>query len=140
MAEGQDPSAALPAEFVAEINAFSEDIFNYYISNRSAEDYAADNEKTKKFFSDEEYKGKMMKEMTDAFTAADANQDGLLDQQEFRAFQGTLIQAAKDRGDYTDDRQESNDKWYTLCSKVNSETNGMSMVDFFTVMGVSIKK
>ena len=91
MAEGQDAAAALPAELVADINTFSEDLWNYYISNRSPEDYAADNEKTKKFFTDEEYKGKMMKELTDAFTAADANSDGLLDQQEFKVWQGTLI-------------------------------------------------
>ena len=138
--ENQNPAAALPADLVNDINEFSVDVFNNYIANRSAEDYAKDSAKTKQFHEDEEYKNKMMQGINDAFTNADANQDGLLDENEFKAFQDKLIAEAQERGEFTDDRADVNAKWFTLSNRVNPDTNGMSLMDFFTVMGVSIAK
>ncbi len=83
---------ALSEALTAEINEFSEGIWNHYISSRTEEQYAADNEKTKKFFGDEEYKNSMMAKMAETFNNADANNDGLLNREEFQVYGDALKQ------------------------------------------------
>ncbi len=46
---------------------------------------------------------KFMESMTADFAAADANSDGLLDADEFRAFQAAQNEAAKKRDDWIDE-------------------------------------
>ncbi len=78
-----------------------------------------------------------MGQMTEAYTAADANGDGLLDAEEFRTFQGTLNEAAKKRGEWID--ESSTDKWYAVANKI-SEANGITMAEVMAVFGVSFAK
>ena len=77
--------------------------------------------------------------MTKAFTDADANADGLLDEGEFMNWAAAMKQLAKDRGDFTDEREGVDKKWYDFSNSVNPATNGASMQDFFVVMGAAMK-
>ena len=138
MAEGGMP--AVSAEITAEIESATADNFAHYIANRTAEEIAEDEKKTEKFQTDEEYKGKMMAGLTQAFTDADANNDGQLDEQEFKAFHAKLNEMQKERGEFVDEREGQADKWYSCASRIQPETTGISMMDFFAVMGVSMKK
>ena len=79
--------------------------WDHYIGSRSKAEYAEDSVKAKKFVEDEEYKATRMAQMTKAFTDADANSDGLLDEAEYANWAVAMKQLAKDNGDFTDDRE-----------------------------------
>ena len=80
----------------------------------------------------------MMKAIEDAFNDADSNKDGqLATDEEFRAFQKTLEEQARARGSFVDDREEGLINWFKITARINPDTEGMSMKDFYTVMKVS---
>ena len=140
MAEAQAQAPALPEGLQADIDAFSEDVFNHYISNRTAEEYAADSQRTKEYFENAEQRTQAMAKVSEAFAAADKNGDGLLDADEYGPFSDAMKQMGADRGDFVDERPEAPGKWFDLACRVNPETNGMALSDLFVVMGASIKK
>ena len=134
-----EAGSVLPEATLAELNEFSKGVWEAYIGSRTPEQYAADSEKTKKFLTDEEFKAEKMAEMQKAFTDADANSDGLLDEAEFLNWAQALKDLAKGRGDYTDEREGVDKKWYDFSNAVTPDTNGASMQDFFVVMGAAMK-
>ena len=132
--------AALDAQLVADIEALTEDVWNYYVSNRSAEQYEADTKRGKEFLENEEVKAGVMAKFTEAFAASDANGDGRLDADEWKVFQGHMKTMTEERGDFFDAREDVHAKWYALGNRVSSEAEGLAMGDFFQVMGASMKK
>ena len=81
-----------------------------------------------------------MAKISEAFTAADKNGDGLLDSSEYGQFSDAMKQMGRDRGDFVDEREDSPMKWFELANRVNPNTNGMALADMFVVMGASVKK
>ena len=73
--------------------------------------------------------------MSDSFTAADANQDGLLDRAEYGVWMASMKAAAEERGTFEDARPETVEKGYQLCNTVNPDTDGVSLADFWKLTG-----
>ena len=139
MAEANAP-APLPADLVKDINDWAVDRFEYYLTKRSPEDQAADDERVNKWKNSDEEKATQMQKIQDAFNAADKNQDGLLNAEEFQAFKVVLIEQANERKSYIDDREGYWEKWFAHACRVNADDpDTMSLQDFFRVMGESIK-
>ena len=130
---------ALDAQLVNDINTLTEDVWNYYVSNRSAEEYAADTVRGKQFLENEEVKAGVMAKFTEAFSASDADQDGKLSAEEWKTFQSHMKTMTEERGDFFDAREDVHAKWWELGNRV-SEGDGVSMSDFFQVMGASMAK
>ena len=63
---------------LAEIHAWCDDKLQYYLSKRTKEERKADDERTEAWKNSEEVKQGYANQMTEAFNAADGNQDGLL--------------------------------------------------------------
>ena len=128
-------SVNLPEALRNDIKAWTDDRMAYYFEKRSDEDQAKDDERLKEWMNNEEYKAGEMQKFTDAFAAADSNNDGLLSaEEEFKAFQDTILEQARERGSFIDDREDIYKKFFVLCTRVNSETEGTSLADFFRVM------
>ena len=72
MAEANAP-APLPADLVKDINDWAVDRFEYYLTKRSPEDQATDDERVNKWKNSDEEKATQMQKIQDAFTAADKN-------------------------------------------------------------------
>ena len=128
-------AAELPEELRNDIKAWTDDKIEYYMTKRSEEDQAKDDARQKEWMTNEEYKSGIMQQLTDAFTAADSNNDGLLStEEEFKAFQDVILEQARERGSFVDDREDVYKNFFVLCTRVNSETEGTSLADFFRVM------
>ena len=50
-----------------------------------------------------------------------------------------MLDQARERGSFVDDREDNYIKFFAIASKVNPDTDGMSLVDFFAIMGASSK-
>ena len=137
MAEANQP-VALPEALVKEIHEVAEDRMNYYYQVRSAEDQAKDEARIVQWKNSPEVKAEKLKEIQDAFVAADANGDGALDAQEFETFKVTLEAQSKAREAWIDDRGDYWGTWFNHACKANPDTGDtMTLQDFFAVMQVS---
>ena len=80
----------------------------------------------------------MMKQIEDAFNDADLDKDGqLATEDEFKAFQKTLEEQARARQSFVDDREDKLCEQFRICARINPDTVGMSLADFFTIMKVA---
>ena len=135
-----EAAPALSAELIEEIETLTAGSWNYYQDNRPADKKAADIEKLEKMGTDEEFKAQRMTEMTESFTAADANGDGRLDAAEWIVWCKAMNARKVERGEFEDDRQSEWEKWYAANNKIDPSQDGVALVDFYQIMGVSMKK
>ena len=81
-----------------------------------------------------------MASISAAFTAADLNADGVLDASEWESFMGALQAADGAKGAFVDTRPDVNGKAFTAVDEFNAATPGVSLQDFFMVMGIWMVK
>ena len=83
---------------------------------------------------------KMMAEATADFGAADANGDGLLDLAEYAVFHNQQLATWKARGHFVDEREDQVALTFGILDAYNTETPGISLADYLTMMGVWMSK
>ena len=98
-----EPAPALPAELIERINARATEQYNKWKVGATAEQKAAGIEKLNKFRNDEEFKNGEMAKMMKAWADADANGDGKLDLEEYKAFDASLKAIALANGEWYED-------------------------------------
>ena len=82
----------------------------------------------------------MMAEATADFGAADANGDGLLDLAEYAVFHNQQLATWKARGHFVDEREDQVALTFGILDAYNTETPGISLADYLTMMGVWMSK
>ena len=98
-----DAAPALPAGLVEQINARATEQYNKWKTSATPEQKAAGIEKLNKFRTDEEFKNGEMAKMTKAWADADANGDGKLNLEEYKAFDAALKAIALANGEWYED-------------------------------------
>ena len=88
---------------------------------------------------DSEMVGKMMAEQLEFFNSCDANGDGVLNLEEWRAYGQKNVEKAANEGTFYDSRPETWEKMYGIFNDANSATDGVSYADWTACMGVFSK-
>ena len=83
---------------------------------------------------------KLMAEAAADFGAADANGDGLLDLAEYTVFHNQQLATWKARGHFVDEREEQVALTFGILDAFNTETAGITLADYHTMMGVWMAK
>ena len=114
--------------------------FNAWKETCSAEQKEVALAQLKKFTEDEEFKNAEMAVMGEQFTAADANADGVLDRDEYINFVKAAEARAAAQGNWIMDDAEHFGKIYAAANMITPGTDGLTMGDAMTAMGVMMKK
>ena len=83
---------------------------------------------------DPDFAAKQEQFMYESFTAADKDNDGLLNQKEFKDFYKMLMEDGAKRGNYEDPRPETISTCFQLCNRVNMHRTGVGLQDFSVVV------
>ena len=133
MAEEQ---VQMPAEFVTECNALVDEAFNHWKNNATEEQKTVGLNEMNRFLTEPEFMAAQVAEMNEQFTAADVNNDGLLDQAEYMTFFTAMNASAAARGNYIDTRPETPTNDFACMQKATPGVDGVSLADFNNGMGV----
>ena len=77
-----------------------------------------------------------MAEYTKMFSDADANGDGVLDEQEFRVWMAAAAAKARSEGHFVDDSEEKLVRSFAIGNRVTPGVDGLSMSDMFAPMAL----
>ena len=113
------------------------DMMKKGMAQLTEEQNAKNAELRKAFMTDENAKKEMMEEMQATFTAADTNNDGLLDLAEFKDFRSKSEANNTARGGFNPTMSEEDiEAAYNIHNSGNPDKDGVALADIFANMGV----
>ena len=135
-----DQLPTLPAELEARLTAQVTENLQYWQATATEEEKVVDREFMASMQESPEAMQKMMAEATADFGTADANGDGVLDLAEYTVFHNGQLATWRARGHFVDDRPEQVGLTFGILDDFNTETQGISLADYLTMMGVWMSK
>ena len=117
-----------------EIDELAEDGFNQWRDFATPVQKAIGSAENDRWVNDPDFASKQEQFMYESFKAADKDNDGLLNQQEFKVFYKMLMEDGAKRGNYEDPRPETISSCYQLCNRINIHRPGVGMQDWSVVV------
>ena len=93
-----------------------------------------------KFMSDEEFKNTEMAAFNETFNSSDANGDGLLNRDEYIVCTKASEAKEAERGGWVMGDDEYTGRFYAAANMITPGTDGVSMADMMTAIGVIMAK